>query len=199
MRRSLVRIWNIAVYNSMPVFRNPLTFLTIVVWPTVPIFFLGVFMGSEGVKQGVIGMMVTSISFSGIYVAQDYVFNRTISKLQDFLVASPVRQLEYIFGISLGSMFFSIPSTLLGFTFLIYLGLGNLLNILMVITLLLFGAFILLPLGFVIGSRYDDAGRVNGITNILAIVFSFFAPVYYALDYIPPEYRFYTYIIPTTL
>lgn len=198
MKNSIERIFSIAKYNSLPVFRNPLTFFTIVLWPVIPIFFLGVFMGIEGVKQGLIGMIVTSVSFSGIYVAQDYVFNRTISKLQDFLVASPVKQMEYILGISFGSLFFSIPSLFMGYIVLGYLGLSGIFSILLLTGSIFSGALILMPLGFVIGSRYDDVGRVNGITNLIAIVFSFLAPVYYPLDFVPDSFRIFTYIIPTT-
>ena len=198
MRDSLIRIWSIAIYTAKPILRNPLTFLTILIWPMVPIFFLGVFLGEEGVRHGLIGMMVAGITFSGIYVAQDYVFNRTISKLQDFLVASPVKQIEYIIGVSIGSLIFGIPGTIIGLAIIWVTISIDILRAAIVIAILMFGALTLFPLGFIIGTRYDDAGRVNGLTNILAIVLGLLPPVYYALDYIPGEYRIYTYFLPTT-
>jgi len=198
MRRSIVRIWTICWYNFLPIIRNPLTFITIVVWPIIPMFFMGVFLGEEGVRQGIIGMIVTSVSFSGIYVAQDYVFNRTITKLQDFFVASPVKEYEYIFGISLSSLLTTLIAVLIGYLFILYLGIASILKLIYFTLIILGGALMLLPLGFLIGSRFDDAGRVNGLTNVLAIVFSFIAPVYYPLDYIPENFRIYTYFLPTT-
>ena len=198
MRKSLIRIWSICWYNFLPIMRNPLTFLTIVIWPVIPMLFMGLFLGEEGVKQGLVGVIITSVSFSGIYVAQDYVFNRTITKLQDFFVASPVKEIEYIIGISLSSLLTTIISIVIGYILLIYLGVASILSLVYFTIIVLAGALTLLPLGFLIGSRFNDAARVNGLTNILSIVFSFIAPVYYPLDYIPESYRTLTYLIPTT-
>ncbi len=198
MRKALVRIWAICWYNTLPILRNPLTFLTIVIWPIIPMLFMGIFLGEEGVRQAIVGIIITSVSFSGIYVAQDYVFNRTITKLQDFLVASPLKQHEYIFGITLSSLLTTSIAILIGYMFMIYMHMASLMGLIYFTFIILAGAFMLEPLGFIIGSRFDDAGRVNGITNILAIIFSFVAPVYYPLDYIPESYRFFTYLIPTT-
>lgn len=198
MRKSLIRIWSICWYNFLPIIRNPLTFLTIVVWPIIPMLFMGIFLGEEGVKQGLVGVIVASVTFSGIYVAQDYVFNRIITKLQDFLVASPVEEIEYIIGISLSSLFTTIVSVIIGYIFLIYMGIATILSLIYFTIIIFSGALMLLPLGFLIGSRFNDAARVNGLTNILSIIFSFLAPVYYPLDYIPESYRVFTYILPTT-
>ncbi len=198
MIKSLRRVSALIVYLLKPLLKQPLTFLTIVVWPMVPMIFFAVFMGREGMYYGLVGMLVTAVSFTGIYTAQDYVFNRVLVKLQDFLVASPMKYIEYVLGESLAQLIISIPVVLIGYILLYELNPYNILLLIPLTIVLLAGYFMLMPIGFIIGSKVDDPSRVNGITNMVAIILSFFAPVYYPLDYIPPWIRLITYIIPTT-
>lgn len=53
-------------------------------------------------------------------------------------------------------------------------------------------------IGFIIGTSVNNPILINGLSNILGLVFSFLSPVYYPLDLLPSYIRYITYLVPTT-
>jgi len=195
---SIRRILIMTYYNFLPMLKQPLTIVTVVGYTVVPIIFLYWAFSEIGLVHGLIGAMVVSLAFGGIFLSQDFYYNKQYFKLQDFLVASPLKSHEYIIGISLSGFILGIP-VLIPALYLInmFRPTGILENI--IIILILAVAYITMTfIGFVLGTCINNPTLINGLSNILGLIFSFLSPVYYPLDLLPTALRYLTYIIPTT-
>ena len=199
MRSSLRRILAYAHYSIIPMVKQPMQMITIVGYIFLPMIFMGIFLRDAGAIHGLIGVLVNSAVLSGIFTSQDYVYNRIYFRLQDFLVSSPMKSWEYVAGVTLSTYVIMIPSLALSLVILYYLQvISSVMSLLITLIILLIGGIGFSFLGYLIGTLTNNPTTVNGLSNILVLVLGFLAPVYYPMDLIPPEYRIYTLILPST-
>lgn len=101
----------IAALKSIPDFkRQPLMLIMIGLISSIPLFFILVFGGSGQIGYGLVGAMVSTISFIGIAAAiQDITVDRYL-KIREMIVAMPVHPISYAVGVALAPLVVSAPS-----------------------------------------------------------------------------------------
>ena len=146
---------------------------------------------------GVVGATISMLVQAGLSLGADATFNRIQYRFQDFCVASPLRALDYMIGLSLGEITFVAPSLVVLLALLAYLGLIGL-N-LPLLTVVMFLAWVSSSaLGFFLSTYILQSRSAFSLTALVATLLTVIPPVYYPIEIIPGDYRFLAYLLPTT-
>lgn len=170
----------IAALKSIPDFkRQPLMLFMIGLISSIPLFFLLVFGGQ--ISYGVVGAIVSTISFIGIAAAiQDVTWDRYV-KIREMIVAMPVNPISYAVGVALAPLLISAPSLIFFMAIALWLGILPLSSIGWLIASLLLCWAALSGIGFIISTYLQRASvyTLNNLSNILGLGLIFMPPVYY--------------------
>ena len=198
MKKILKDALIIATFKSVPeIKRQPMLIVLIFFVSALPLFFIYMFGGK--INFGVIGAMVSTVSFMGITGAiQEIAWDRYV-KIREMLVAMPVKPISYGLGISLTPLIFSIPSLVFFIGISIYLGIIPLYSIGWVIIALLLCWATLSCLGFLISTYLYKTNifTLNIISNLLALILIFIPPVYYSEEMLG-SLRWVSPLVPTS-
>lgn len=92
--------------------RQPLLIIVIALISAIPLFFMAIFTGGEMLNHGLIGAMVSTVSFIGVAAAiQDISWDRYV-KIREMIIAMPVHPISYAMGVALAPLLLSAPSLL---------------------------------------------------------------------------------------
>jgi ABC-2 type transport system permease protein len=170
----------IAALKSIPDFkRQPLMLFVVGMISAIPLFFILVFGGQ--ISYGLVGAMVSTISFIGISAAiQDINADRYV-KIREMIIAMPVSPISYSVGIALAPLILSLPSLIFFIAIAIWLKVLPLISIGWLIASLVLCWAALSSIGFIISTYLQRASiyTLNNIANILGLSLIFMPPVYY--------------------
>ncbi len=168
--------------KSYPDFRrNPLMLLLIAMIGAIPLFFMLIFSGSGMLIHGLIGAMVSSVTFIGVMAGiQDISWDRYV-KIREMIVAMPVRPVSYALGIALAPLMLSVPSLIFFGALAASWGVLSLTSTLWTILALIIGWAAMSAIGFMISTYLLKASTIvlNNLSNLLGIGLIFIPPVYY--------------------
>jgi len=183
--------------NSLPMLRQPMQMVTLIIFAALPIFYMWALGGMHLLSVGLAAAMISLVSMSGTFVSGDIIFNRIWTKYQDILVASPVSPICYMLGIAV-SNFISVGFGLIPFSALLLLQ-GKLTASNAASIFLPLGICYLsnLMLGFYLGTVINDVKTGNSLGNVLILALVYLPPVYYPLTALPDFLRFPALLIPT--
>lgn len=164
----------------------------------LPVFFLYLFSGGTAAMPALVGAIVLTLAFIGLFAAQSVYFYKHWFRFQDMFVASPVSPVSYTLGLSLSTLFSSAPSVILAMGILVASIPADAIAILATL-----GAAALLWLamvfvGFAIGASTKNTRRANSIPQVLGFILGFLPPVYYPLSFLPPMLQPFALAIPST-
>lgn len=170
----------IASLKSVPdLKRQPLMLMVIGLVSAIPLFFILVFGGN--ISYGLVGAMVSTVSFIGISAAiQDIAGDRYL-KIREMMVAMPVHPASYAVGVALAPLLLSTPGLIFFLAIALALGILTLSTVgWMIISLLLCWAA-LSSIGFIISTYLQRASvyTLNNVSTILGLGLIFMPPVYY--------------------
>lgn len=172
----------IAWMKSYPdIKRNPLLLIIIGMINAMPLFFMMLFSRGELLVHGLIGAMVSTVSFLGLMSAiQDVAWDR-YAKIREMFVAMPIHPISYAIGAALAPLLVSLPA-LFFFTCLVT-RLGNLgvVSLASMLTPLILCWLCMSIIGFFISTYLQKASlyMLNNLSNILGFGLVFLPPVYY--------------------
>ena len=165
--------------------------------PFTVLFFLFVVGGGKYLPYGVIGATISTLVSAGLFLGADATFNRVQYKFQDFCVASPLKAVDYMIGLSLGEVTFVAPSLAVLLGLFAYLGLINWSFPIIVLVMIL--AWVSSSaLGFFLSTFILQSRSAFSVTSLVATLLTVLPPVYYPIEIIPSSIRFLAYLIPTT-
>lgn len=161
--------------------RNPLLLIVIALISAIPLFFMAVFAAEGMLIHGLIGAMVSSVSFIGVASGiQDVSADRYI-KIREMIVAMPVHPASYAIGIALAPLLLSIPSLMLFGAVIAIIGFLDVTTVLWVIVSLITAWAATSAIGFIISTYLYKASpwMLNNLSNLLGLGLIFIPPVYY--------------------
>jgi ABC-type multidrug transport system permease subunit len=174
----------IAWIKSYPDFRrNPLMLLLLTMISSIPLFFMVMFSsGGNVIVHGLIGAMVSSVSFVGVMAGiQDISWDRYV-KIREMMVAMPVHPASYALGIALAPLLVSIPSLIFFGAIMTYLGFLTLATLVWIVPALVVVWAAMSTMGFMISTYLLKSSTMvlNNLANLLGIGFIFIPPVYFS-------------------
>ncbi len=181
LRASLVLGW---LNGVVPIRRTPLWVISYLMFPLSLLFLLGLY-SEELVDFALLGGFLTVLASTGIEVLGDVAYFKTICKVQDMFVASPLSPSAYLFGLSLSSLFYSLPGLLVLTVASLLHGLlsSQLTPTLVAVLLLIWLSFT--ALGFTLSTFIREPRHAWPLASILSILFSILPPVYYPASSLP--------------
>src|SRR5205823_5611003 len=164
----------------------------------LPVIFIFVFADTASAMQSLIGAIVLTFSFTGLFASQSVYFNKQWFRFQDMLVASKVSPASYAVGLSVSGLVVALPGVLVALALLLLSGPSTALGIVLLLATSLLLWIGLVFVGFAIGATTKNARRANSIPQVLSIALGFLPPVYYPLDRLPAIVQPIAMLIPTT-
>jgi ABC-type polysaccharide/polyol phosphate export permease len=199
LRSRLREAYFIGLFDSLPLLRDPMILVLLSMISFLPVLFIFVFTGAGSTTyQAVVGAIVLSLAFTGLFSSQSVYFNKHWFRFQDILVADGVSPLAYAVGLSLATFIVSIPALVVAVALLfvwvhpdvVGVLLGALASIALWISMVL--------TGFAIGASTKNVRRANSLPQVLSFFLGFIPPVYYTLDRLPAEVQPFALLAPTT-
>ena len=198
LRTQLRSSWGLIALNGViPVKRMPLYLVNTLGAPFSFLFFIYIVSQGRSVGFGVAGGLVLTTFSIGTSLQADMTHFRVDLKLQDMVVASPMRAWTYVLGMALSELAFATPG-IVAFLFVGYatqapgiLGLP----IILATLLLIWGLGC--SLGFFLATYLRDIRETFAISPLLSLVLSVLPPVYYPVALIPENVRWLGYLAPT--
>src|SRR5437660_6483047 len=103
----------IGLFDSLPLLRDPMLLIVISLFSFLPVIFIFVFATAPGAAiQSLIGAIVLTFSFTGLFASQSVYFNKQWFRFQDMLVASSVSSASYALGLSFSGLAVTRPGVL---------------------------------------------------------------------------------------
>lgn len=196
--KMLKDIFIITALKSIPdLKRQPLIIFLIGLISSIPLYFLVIFGGQ--ITFGLIGAMVSTVSFIGMNAAiQEISWDRYV-KIREMIVAMPVHPISYALGIALAPLILSIPSLIFFGIIALWLGALTLHSLLWTVMALILCWATVSSAGFLISTYLQKASTytLNNISNILGIALCFIPPVYYPEE-ILRNFNWISMIFPTS-
>ena len=188
----------IGLFDALPLLRDPMLLVVISLFSFLPVIFIFAFADAASAVQSLVGAIILTFSFTGLFASQSVYFNKQWFRFQDMFVASKVSPASYALGLSVSGLVVATPSVLVALAFLLLSGPASAAGILLLLAtsaLLWIG---LVFVGFAIGATTKNARRANSIPQILSIALGFLPPVYYPLSKLPAIAQPFAMLIPTT-
>src|SRR5437667_2918046 len=172
----------IGLFDALPLLRDPMLLVVISLFSFLPVIFIFVFADQKSAMQSLIGAIVLTFSFTGLFASQSVYFNTQWVRFQDMFVASKVSPASYALGLSVSGLVVALPGVLVALVLLLLSKSATAAGV-----LLLLGTSVLLWIGlvfvgFAIGATTKNARRANSIPQVLSIALGFLPPVYYPLE-----------------
>lgn len=191
----------IGLFDALPLLRDPMLLVVISLFSFLPVIFIFVFATAPGAAiQSLVGAIILTFAFTGLFASQSVYFNKQWFRFQDMFVASKVSPASYALGLSVSGLVVALPSVLLALVLLILWGPSSAAGVLLLLaasSLLWIG---LVFVGFAIGATTKNVRRANSIPQVLSIALGFLPPVYYPLQILDnyPIAQAFAMLIPTT-
>jgi ABC-2 type transport system permease protein len=148
-------------------------------------FFIYIVSRGHLIQYAILGGIISIITGNALTAIGDTSFFKLELKLQELLIAADVTPIEYLLGIGLGNLLYSLPGLLLyiifGFVYnvfnLIFLGLIILISIVVMIAST--------SLAYMTGSRVSHMRNSWGVGSFLSVILTMLPPLYYPYTFLP--------------
>ena len=179
--------------------RQPLLIIVIALISAIPLFFMAIFTGGEMLNYGIVGAMVSTVSFIGVAAAiQDISWDRYV-KIREMIIAMPVHPVSYAMGVALAPLLLSTPSLFFFGAVGVWWGIFNPLTVVWTVVVLITCWAAMSATGFIISTYLLKSSpyTLNNISSILGIGLIFVPPVYYP-EQMLGDFSWISSIIPTS-
>lgn len=185
-------------YGYSSVKRAPVYILAYLSLPISLLFFIYVISKGELISYGILGGLISIIVENSISLIGDFAFMKRELKIQDLLVATEISPLDYMMGLTLGNLIFSLPGLFiyvtLGFLFHVFTALELLIVIPVLIILLLSTT----SLSITLASLIKHTRHSWGVSTVMTLILTILPPLYYPYAVLPSWALDLLYLSPAT-
>ncbi|QGR18070.1 ABC transporter permease [Sulfurisphaera ohwakuensis] len=185
----------IKFYGISSIKRGFIYVLTYMAIPLAELFLIYMISRGAFLGYGIIGGLITVIASNGLSSTADFAYLRLEVKLQDLLVSSEVTPNDYILGLMLSNLVYSLPGIIVYVLLSIIFKLFNPIMILLLLLLL----FNTSAIGFFISTLIPHMRYSWGIGGLLSTFLSIIPPIFYPYYLLPKVFFYILYPLPTTL
>ena len=185
-------------YGFSSIARGPSYVVASLSLPLTMLFLIYMLSRGALLPYAVIGGFISMISTNAISSAGDAAFFRLELKIQDLFVATPISSTDYMMGIMLSYLVFSLPGllvyALLGYIYKIFDLISSIAMLFSILCLIVATT----SLSFIIAGFLSHIRNVWGITSIISIVLTIIPPIFYPYSYLPKYAIYLLSISPAT-
>ncbi len=172
-------------YGFNTILRGPSYLVASLSTPLTLLFLVYILSHGAFVSYAVVGGFTALISTISLSSAGDAAFLRLQLRFQDLLVATEVGPTDYMLGLTLAYLVFSLPGIAIYAVFGAYLHLFTIINSLELTGLLVILVIATASFSFIISGLIKHVRNVWGIAGILSIVMTVLPPTSYPYTFLP--------------
>lgn len=166
--------------------------------PLALLFLVYVISGGTLVKYALVGGFIAIVASVALQSSGDAAFFRLQLRIQDLYVASGVSPSDYMIGLTLSYLMFSLPGIALYVVLGLFYNLFTLYSVLMLVLVLCLLVIATSSISFMISSTVRHIRNIWGIAGILSILMTILPPTYYPYHAIPQVYLYILSFTPVT-
>lgn len=185
----------IRFYGISSIRRGFIYVLTYMAIPLAELFLIYMISHGEFLGFGIIGGLLTVTASNGLSSTADFAYLRMVIKLQDLLVASDVTPNDYIIGLMVSNLVYTLPGILVYVILALFFKVFSLLMLVVLLILLINSSSI----GFFISTFIPHMRYSWGVGGLLSTFLTIIPPVFYPYYFLPKTVFYFLYPIPTTL
>jgi len=197
---NVYRVYAISMIYALWILRNKLFYfyLTVLLPFTILVPFL-IIAPAKLEPFVAVGTVILTLIYCYSTASQDLAVDRLLQRIA-ILLTKPVTPLEYFLGILLSNAMQTLPATVIVIVVLRVAGLIEIKDMTLLSLGLVAGWYILTIMGYITALTLlsRDYNTVIIMSNSIAFILTFTAPVYYPLESLPEQLRILAYLIPTT-
>ncbi len=172
-------------YGFRVIFRGPSYIISSMSAPLTLLFIVSILSHGTLIKFALVGGFLGLIASVALSSSGDAAFMRLQLRFQDLYVASKVSPSDYMIGLTLSYVIFSLPGiilyAILGAIFHIFT-FGAVLALIGIMCFLVVGTS---SISFIVSSSIKHVRNVWGIAGIMSVIMTVLPPTFYPYEYIP--------------
>ncbi|MCL5681035.1 MAG: ABC transporter permease [Candidatus Thermoplasmatota archaeon] len=172
-------------YGFFVIKRGPSYLVASLSLPLTLLFMVGILSHGNLISFALIGGLVSIIASNCINGAADAAFFRLQIKIQDLFVATKITPGDYMMGLIMSYLVFSIPGIVLYAILGLYWHVFTIGSVLPIILILIAVTISISNIAFIIAGSMKHIRNVWGITAVLSIVMTVLPPVFYPYTFLP--------------
>lgn len=185
-------------YGIRTITRGPSYIVAALSTPLALLFLVYIISDGSLVKYALVGGFIAIVASVALQSSGDAAFFRLQLRIQDLYVASGVSPSDYMLGLTLSYLMFSLPGILLYAVLGYIYGLFTPFAILMLIIVLTLLVIATSSISFIISSSIKHIRNIWGIAGILSVLMTILPPTYYPYHSIGVIYLYILSITPVT-
>ncbi len=185
-------------YGFRVIGRGPSYVIASIATPLTLLFLVYVLSSGTLVQYAVIGGFVTLVAANGLTSASDAAFMRLQAKIQDLFVATSISSIDYMIGLTLSFLLFTVPGLALYSVLAVLYHLFTPLRIAIMIGVLIMLTLSTSAISFIIAGSIKHIRNIWGITGILSIIMTILPPTFYPYTFLPKYILYALAISPAT-
>ncbi len=182
-------------YGIRTISRGPSYIVAALSTPLALLFLVYIISDGSLVKFALAGGFIAIVASVALQSSGDAAFFRLQLRIQDLYVASGVSPSDYMIGLTLSYLMFSLPGIVLYAILGVLYHLFTVYAVLMLVLVLFLLVIATSSISFIISSSIRHIRNIWGIAGILSILMTILPPTYYPYNAIP---RVYLYILSFT-
>jgi ABC-type multidrug transport system permease subunit len=179
--------------------RQPYVLITQAAISAGPVFFILLSGSAYAFNSGLVGAMISVVSFLALTTSiQDVASDRYV-KLREIMVSMPVHPLSYALGVSLAPLLASLPGLFFFMTIAGWLGLVTPSSLGMIVAALMLSWLSISMMGFIISTYLAKFPpfMLTSLGHMLSLGLVFVPPVYYS-ESVLGQFSWVSYLFPTS-
>jgi len=179
--------------------RQPYVIITQAGISAGPLFFILLSGSTAALHNGIVGAMISIVSFLGLTSAIHDVAQDRYVKLREMMVAMPVHPVSYALGVALAPLLASVPGLFCFMALAIWLRILSLASIGLVFVALILGWLSISMIGFTVSTYLTKVPpfMLNSAGHLLSLGLVFVPPVYYS-ESVLGAFSWISYVFPTS-
>ncbi|MFZ8782654.1 MAG: ABC transporter permease [Desulfurococcaceae archaeon] len=197
---SVYRVYAISMIYALWILRNKLFYFYLTVLFPLTILVPFLIIAPARLEPFIaVGTVILTLIYCFSTASQDLALDRLLKRIA-ILLTKPITPLEYFLGILLSNSMQTLPAAVIVTAVLWAVRLIRIESVALLLLGLVAGWYILTTMGYITAlillSR--DYNTVIIVSNSIAFILTFVAPVYYPLELLPEQLIILAYLIPTT-
>lgn len=197
---NVYRVYAISMIYALWVLRNKLFYLYLTISFPFTILVPFLIIAPARLEPFIaVGTVILTLIYCFSTASQDLAVDRLLKRIA-ILLTKPVTPLEYFLRILLSNAMQTLPATAVVTAVLWVTGLIRIANTALLLLGLIAGWYVLTIMGYLttLALLSRDYHTIIIVSNSIAFILTFVAPVYYPLELLPEQLRILAYLVPTT-
>ncbi len=201
-------IKTIGYYYAIGSMKRSAAFTALTILSPLSILFLFYLLSGSGLSGGIIGNNLIQYAILGGFISivagnslglmYDAAWWRIQLKIQDLLVATQISETDYMFGLGLSSLIYSLPGIAIYLTIAYASHIFTVYSFAITALVLFILSISTTSVGFILSSIPRHMRNTWGMTGIASLLLAFIPPIFYPYTILPKPLLYIFLISPTT-